>query len=260
MGGIVPGVILSCLYIAYIGVRCSLKPELGPPIPPEERASWREKFAALKGIILPFLLITSILASIFAGIATPTESAAVGALGSVLCAIVYRRFTWANFIHSMQTTVRIVSMVSWAVCGGACFGSIFSAVGGQQVIMSGLLGLEVNRWVILIGIQLIYLVLGCLMDPWSIMILSIPIFVPLMESLGFDTLWFGVLFIMNMELGFLTPPMGPNLFYMKGIVPKDITMVDIYRSVFPFLGLQAVGMAICMIFPGTILFLASKVG
>lgn len=260
MGGIVPGIILSILYMAYIAIKCSIKPELGPPIPSDERVNWKEKFLALKGIILPFLLITSILASIFAGIATPTESAAVGALGSIICAIVYRRFSWASFVQSLYTTVKVVCMVSWAVCGGSTFGSIFSAVGGQQVIMSTLLGMEVNRWVILIGIQVIYLLLGCLMDPWSIMILSIPIFVPLMKSLGFDTLWFGVLFIMNMELGFLTPPMGPNLFYMKGIAPKDITMVDIYRSIVPFLGLQAIGMAICMIFPSTILFLASKVG
>ena len=146
-------------------------------------------------------------------------------------------------------------LVCWIVSAGITFGNVFAAVGGQQFIIGALNSLGLNRWVILIGIQLIYLFLGCLMDPWAIMILSIPILVPLMHNLGFNTMWFGVLFIINMELGFLTPPFGPNLFYMKAIVPKGITTVDIYKSIVPFISLQALCLAICMAFPITITFI-----
>jgi TRAP-type mannitol/chloroaromatic compound transport system permease large subunit len=163
--------------------------------------------------------------------------------------------SWDNVSKALSSTVKVVAFVCWIVSAGMFFGSLFTAIGGQSFVLQSIQSLEVNRWVILIGIQLIWLFLGCLMDPWAIMILSIPIFVPLITSLGFSSLWFGVIFIINMELGFLTPPFGPNLFYMKGIVPKDINIIDIYRSVFPFIILEAIGLALCAIFPEIILFL-----
>jgi tripartite ATP-independent transporter DctM subunit len=255
IGGVIPGLILSGLYIAYIGIRCFRNPELGPPIPAEERPSWREKLTSLRAVLLPVLIIIGVLGSIFSGISTPTEAAAIGALLSIISAAVYRRLTWENIRYASYGTLRLVTMVGWIISAGICFGCVFAAIGGQQLIITTVQGLGVNRWVILIGIQVIYLFLGCLMDPFAIMALSIPIFLPVMEALGFNTLWFGVLFIINMELGFLTPPFGPNLFYMRAIVPKEISMLDIYRSVFPFICLQALGLAICMAFPQTILYL-----
>jgi tripartite ATP-independent transporter DctM subunit len=255
MGGVIPGIILAIFYITYIAVACRIKPSLGPALTPEERATWKERLISLKGIILPIFLIIGVLGSLFSGIATPTEAAAVGALGAVICALIYRRFTWKNFIQSNMDTFKLVCMIGWIVAAGVAFGTVFAAVGGQRFIVDSLGALGVNRWVILIGIQVIYLFLGCLMDPWAIMILSIPIFVPLMHTLGFNTMWFGVLFIMNMELGFLTPPFGPNLFYMKGIVPKNITTVDLYKSIVPFISMQAVALALCMVFPQIITYL-----
>ncbi|MBP1706495.1 MAG: transporter permease DctM/Q [Chloroflexi bacterium] len=255
MGGIIPGLILAVFYIIYIAIACRIDPKKGPPLPKEERASWSEKLATLKAVILPIFLILAVLGSMFGGIATATEAAAIGSLGAVICALIYRRFTWQNFIKSNLDTFKLVCMVCWIVSAGITFGNVFAAVGGQQFIIGALNSLGLNRWVILIGIQLIYLFLGCLMDPWAIMILSIPIFVPLMHNLGFNTMWFGVLFIINMELGFLTPPFGPNLFYMKAIVPKGITTVDIYKSIVPFISLQALCLAICMAFPITITFI-----
>lgn len=255
LGGVIPGLILAMLYMIYIGIRCAFKPQLGPPIPKEERPSWGEKFASLRSVILPVFLIVAVLGSLFGGIATPTEAAAMGSLGSIICAAVYKRLTWKNISGALTDTIRIVAFVCWIVSAGMFFGNLFAAIGGQSFILNSIQSLGVNRWVILIGIQILWLFLGCLMDPWAIMILSIPIFVPLMNTLGFSTLWFGVLFIINMELGFLTPPFGPNLFYMKGIVPKGINIGDIYRAVIPFIGLEAIGLAICMIFPQTILFL-----
>jgi tripartite ATP-independent transporter DctM subunit len=255
MGGVIPGIILAIFYIIYIAIACRIKPSLGPALPPEERATWKERLFSLKGVILPIFLIIAVLGSLFSGIATPTEAAAVGALGAVICALIYRRFTWKNFIQSNMDTFKLVCMIGWIVAAGVAFGTVFAAVGGQRFIVDSLGALGVNRWVILIGIQVIYLFLGCLMDPWAIMILSIPIFVPLMHTLGFNTMWFGVLFIINMELGFLTPPFGPNLFYMKGIVPKNITTVDLYKSIVPFISLQVVALALCMAFPQIITYL-----
>ncbi len=259
MGGVIPGIILAIFYMAYIAIACRINPSLGPALPPEERATWKEKFVSLRSVILPILLIIAVLGSMFGGIATPTEAAAVGAVGAVICALIYRRFNWHNFIRSNTDTFKLVCMIGWIVSAGLAFGNVFAAVGGQQFIVNSLSAIGVNRWFILIGIQLIYLFLGCLMDPWAIMILSIPIFVPLMDTLGFNTMWFGVLFILNMELGFLTPPFGPNLFYMKGIVPKGISTVDIYKSVVPFISLQAVALALCMAFPQIITFLPQTI-
>ncbi|MBN2061512.1 MAG: TRAP transporter large permease subunit [Deltaproteobacteria bacterium] len=255
LGGIFPGILLSALYIAYILIRCTINPRLGPPISMDERCGWREKFVALRAVILPVLLIVAVLGSLFLGITTPTEAASIGALGSVICAIIYGKLSWENVSKALYATVKVVAFVCWIVSAGMFFGSLFAAIGGQSFVLQGIQSLEVNRWIIFLGIQLIWLFLGCLMDPWAIMILSIPIFVPLITSLGFSSLWFGVMFIMNMELGFLTPPFGPNLFYMKGIVPEGIDIIDIYRSVYPFIILEAIGLAICAVFPEIVLYL-----
>jgi tripartite ATP-independent transporter DctM subunit len=255
LGGILPGIILSALYIAYILIRCLINPRLGPPISKDEKCGWKEKFIALRAVILPFLLIVAVLGSLFFGVTTPTEAASIGAIGSIICAAIYRKLSWENLRQALYATVKVVAFVCWIVSAGMFFGSLFAAIGGQNFVLQSIQSLEVNRWVILTGIILIWLFLGCLMDPWAIMVLSIPIFVPLIKSLGFSSLWFGIMFIINMELGFLTPPFGPNLFYMKGIVPKDINILDIYRSVFPFIILEAIGLALCAIFPETVLYL-----
>jgi tripartite ATP-independent transporter DctM subunit len=255
LGGILPGIILAALYIAYILIRCIINPRLGPPISRDEKCGWREKFIALRAVILPFLLIVAVLGSLFFGITTPTEAASIGAIGSIICAAIYRKLSWENLREALYATVKVVAFVCWIVSAGMFFGNLFAAIGGQSFVLHSIQSLEVNRWVILIGIQLIWLFLGCLMDPWAIMVLSIPIFLPLIKSLGFSSLWFGIMFIINMELGFLTPPFGPNLFYLKGIVPPEINIVVIYRSVFPFIILEAIGLVLCAIFPETVLYL-----
>jgi tripartite ATP-independent transporter DctM subunit len=259
IGGIIPGLILSALFITYIAIRCIRKPQLAPAIPREEMPSWKEKIISLKAVILPILIIVGVLGSIFGGIATPTEAAGVGALGSLISAAIYRRLSWANLRYALLSTLKVTCMVMWIMVAGAAFAATFTAIGGQEFIMSTIQGLGVNRWVILIGMQIIYLFLGCLMDANAIMMLSIPIFVPVVKALGFSSLWFGVLFIVNMEMGFLTPPFGVNLFYLRGVVPKEVTMMDIYRSVLPFILIQAVGLVICMVFPQTILYLPNLV-
>ena len=142
---------------------------------------------------------------------------------------------------------------------GAYFSAVFTAIGGQQFVISTIEAIPIGRWGILIMMQIIYLLLGCFMDPNAILMLSVPIFVPIIKSLGFDSLWFGVIFIVNMEMSFLTPPFGMNLFYMKGIAPKNISIGDIYRSIMPFVLLQMIGLIICMVFPQTILWLPNLI-
>lgn len=254
-GGLMPGVLLGFLYVVYITIRCFFQPELGPSIPKDERVSWKEKLVSLKAVILPVLLIIIVLGMIFKGISTPTEAAAIGAMGSLLCAVISRKLTWNIFKTASYDTLKLSCMILWIIIGGSCFSSLYTAVGAVDLIKETIGSLPLSRYVILAGMQIILIILGCLMDPGGIIMICAPIMVPVIKALGFDPVWFGVLFIVNMEMAYLTPPLGFNLFYMKAIVPKSITMGDIYKSVTPFVGLQALALIICILFPEIIVWL-----
>ena len=257
MGGVIPGLLLAFLFVVYIGVRCWLNPDLGPAPSKEERAQYTilDKFIALRGIILPVLLIIGVLGSIYAGVATPTEAAGIGSVGAVLCAIIYRKLTWANFKESVFETAKITAMILWITIGARCFISVFSAVGGDDLIREFITGLDINRWFIMIFIQLILVVLGLFLDEIGIILLCVPIFLPIITELGFDPVWFGILFLVNAQMDYITPPFGYTLFYLKGVAPEGVSMGDIYRGVIPFVILQAIGLGLCMIFPQIILWL-----
>ncbi len=258
MGGIFPGLLLSTLFCGYIIVRSALQPQLAPSIPPGESANWREKFISLKAVILPIFLVLGVLGSIFFGIATPTEASAIGAFGAVLCAAIYRKLNWQMFKESLYRTLRLSGMVIWVVFGATCFASVYIALGAVELSKEIIEALPVSRWIILIGIQFSFLVLGCFLDAAGIIMICTPIYIPVITALGFNPLWFGILFVVNMEMAFLTPPFGYNLFYMKGVAPPGITVGDIYRSIIPFLILQAIGLIIVMLFPEIALWLPSK--
>jgi tripartite ATP-independent transporter DctM subunit len=257
IGGILPGLLLSGLFITYIGIRCWLQPELGPAPPKEEREQFTfvAKLAALRNIILPVLLIVGVLGSIYAGIATPTEAAGIGSLGAIICAAIHRRLTWENLSQSVLETGKITAMILWITIGARCFISVFSAVGGDDLVRDFVTGLAVNRWIIMIFIQLILVALGLFLDEIGIILLCVPIFIPIITELGFDPVWFGILFLINAQMDYITPPFGYTLFYLKGVAPEGVTMGDIYRSVIPFVIIQAIGLALCMIFPQIILWL-----
>ena len=148
-------------------------------------------------------------------------------------------------------------MVMWIVAAATAFNSLYVAIGARELVTDLILSLELNRWIILVGMQLTLFFLGCIMDDYAIVMLAAPIYVPIISTLGFDTLWFGILFILNMQMAYLTPPYGFNLFYLKGIVPKGVTMGDIYRSIIPFVALQGTGLALVMAFPQLALWLPS---
>ncbi len=258
-GGVIPGLILSGLFCAYIGVRSWRDPGLCPVLPKEERASWSKKFASLRAVILPVILVIAVLGSIFAGVATPTESAAVGAFGAVICALVNRRFTWKAFREASNRTISLTAMILWIIIGAAIFTGVYDAVGAKELIKEIMLSMPVSPLVILIGIQISWFILGCFLDPTGIVMITAPVFVPVIKALGMDPVWFGVLFVVNMEMAFLTPPYGVNLFYMRGIVPPGITMLDIYRAIIPFVALQGLGLVIMIIWPQLILWLPNLI-
>jgi len=256
-GGLVPGVIIACLHMTYIGIRCHLRPHMGPAIPLEERIGPREKLIALKAVIAPLCLIIAVLGAVYTGAATPTEAAGIGALGGFICAAIYRRLNWEITLDAIRTTTRITCMALWIVAAASCFNAFYIAMGARELILSLVMEMEVNRWVILAGMQLSIFFLGMIMDDYAIVVLAAPIYAPIAVGLGFDPLWFGILFILNMQMAYLTPPYGFNLFYLKGIVPKGVTMGDIYRSIIPFVGLQALGLILVMIFPQLALWIPS---
>ena len=254
IGGVFPGLLLSGLFVSYILVRSYLQKELAPGVPSEERLPTRQKIMLMPSLLMPIILIFSVMGSIFFGVATPSEASAIGAFGSIVSALIKRRLTWRNFTEAVFVCLRLSAMVIWIIFAASVFTALYAVTGAAELI--GEMLLEVGGgWYSIIAMQVIWFIMGCFFDPTGIVILTTPIFFPVVEALGFDPLWFGVLFVINMEMGYLTPPFGFNLFYMKAVVPPGITMMDIYRSIVPFVAIQAVGLIICMIFPSIITWL-----
>lgn len=256
-GGVLPGLLLAFMFIAYIGIRSIIQPNLCPPIPVNERPTWKERFLSLRGVILPGLLVLVILGSILGGICTPTEAAGIGSIGSLICAAVHRRLNWNLIREACHITQRLSCMIGWVIIGGMCFSAIYTAGGALEFIKTTISALPVSPYIVLVGMQISLLFLGMILDPGAIIMITTPIYVPIIKSFGFDPVWFGVIFIVNMEMAYLTPPFGFNLFYMKSIVPDGISMGDIYRSVLPFVIIQAICMVILVMFPQIVLWLPS---
>ena len=257
IGGVLPGLLLSGLFIAYIGIRCFLQPHMGPGVPREESVGWGAKLTSFKAVLLPVFIIIGVLGSIFTGIATPTEAAAVGAGGAILSAFIYRRLTWQNFKEAIFRTIRLTCMVMWIVLGATVFTAVYSGIGAPELFRNLILDLPVQPMMVILMFQLTYFILGCFLDPTGIIMLTVPIFVPVINALGFNPVWFGVVFVVNMEMAFLTPPYGVNLFYMRGVAPPGVTMGDIYRSIAPFVVLQGIGLVLVLLFPQIVLWLPS---
>jgi tripartite ATP-independent transporter DctM subunit len=255
IGGIVPGLLIALLCCLYIGIRAYVNPRLAPALPSTELATWREKFISLRGVSLPVLLVIAVIGSIYSGAATPTEAAGVGAMGAIICAIIYRKLSWPNLKEAMLMTVKVNGMVLWLLAGGLCLGSLLGATGVSHWISKTLSGLPLPQIIIIAIMQLVVFIMGMFMDGASITVITIPLFIPVVESLGFNPLWFCLLFTINGISGYITPPFGMNLFYMKGVVPKDIDMGLIYRSVIPYVLIIVFVMVLCFVFPGILLWL-----
>jgi len=253
--GIFPGLVLASMFAIYIGIRCYLQPNMGPPLPPEDRFTWKEKLVSLRGLILPVVLIVLVLGLIFLGITSTTEASAVGAFGALVCAALHRRLNWTLIKNAGLTTLKLCGMIFWIIIAALAFSKVYTALGAPVMIKSIVSDLEVNRWVVIIIMQVTFFILGMILDTGGILFICMPVYIPIAVSLGFDPTWFGILYIVNIEMAYLTPPYGFNLFYMRGVAPSDITMMDLYRSVFPFVGIQAIALVILMVFPRIATFL-----
>ncbi len=255
--GIMPGILLAVLYILYIAVRCALNPAMGPPLPPEIKYTMAQKMASLRSVSLPTLLILLVLGVIYFGIATPTEAAAVGCVGAFFCAAIRRQLTFANLKKIFQMCVSANAMVFWIVIGAVAYSRLVTVSGVGDWFSSFVTGLEVNRWSILIMMQAIFFILGMVLDPAGILYITAPFFIPAVKALGFDPVWYGILWIINMNMAYLTPPFGFSLFILQGVAPPEVTTEDIYIGIWPYVGLQIIGMAFVVLFPGISLWLPS---
>jgi tripartite ATP-independent transporter DctM subunit len=250
-GALFPGLMLAGLYMTYVVIRCSLNPSLAPKLPPELRAaSYHKVVWALLSSFFPLaLLILSVLGAIFFGIATPTEAAAVGALGSLLLAAAYRSLSLGKLKESIILTGRTSAMVCWLFVGSFIFSSIFAFLGGHQPIENFVVGLNLSPFWFLILTQVIIFVLGWPLEWTEIVVIFVPIFLPLLDNFGIDPIFFGILIALNIQTSFLSPPVAMAPFYLKGVAPAHVSINDIFAGVMPFLLLVVVAMAMFYAFP-----------
>ena len=257
-GAIFPGLILAGLYFLYILIRCHINPELGPPISKDEAKSWSaaQKWGmTLKSLVPPLALILAVMGTILAGIATPTEAAGLGAAGAALLAIFNKKMNWEVIRDSAYSTMKTTAMVMMLFIGGKFFSTVFLSMGGGDVVADLMIGSGLNRWVVLAIMMVIVFLMGMFIDWAAILLITVPIFMPIVLELEFNPLWFSLLMCVNLQTSFVTPPFGYALFYFAGVAPKGYTMMHIYKGIMPFVLLQLIGLAILVMFPGLITWL-----
>ena len=257
MAALIPGIMMAALFTAQIGIRCSLNPSLGPPL--GEKVAWKTKFTLLKGIILPVGIILLVLGGIYSGSFTPTEASDMGATGAVIAALIHKRLNKKVLKDAALHTFTLSGMVFWLLAGAKFFGAVFAVSGVQEYIKASLTTMSVSPWVIIVGMQLSLFILCMFVDDFPIMMMLAPIYVPVVKVLGFNTTWFGILFIINMNIAWNTPPYGFNLFYGRALAPEGVTMGDVYRSVMPFILCQIICLILVMLFPQLVLWLPSMI-
>ncbi len=251
-GGLVAGGIIVTAFIIYIITLAYLKPELCPAM--QETVPLMVKVKALKSVALPVVIILSILGSLFFGIATPTEASSMGAMAVLICVVIRGECNLQFLKDVSYQTASITGMILWIMFGAAGFVSIYSGGGGIYFVQTMLMGVHVSPLVMIIVLQLIILILGMFLDPMGIILLCMPIFYPVVQDLGFDPIWYGVVFNIALCVGYITPPFGYNLFYLKSLSPET-EMMAIYKSVMPFICIMLIALVIMMIFPSIILWL-----
>lgn len=255
--GVGPGLMLAAIYILYVLFRCKLNPKLGPPAPVEERFSAVEKFKALRHLIAPGILVTTVLGCIVGGITSPSEASAIGAAGALVIAAIRGRISWEMLKYVMQTTTKLMGMLIWIAIAAVFFSKVYVGLGAGSMVSELVEDYELSPYAVIIMMLVSYFILGMFLDDFAIIFITVPLYVPVVRELGFDTIWFAVLFILSMQSAYLTPPFGYNLFYMRSVAPPSITIMDIYKSALPFVFLQIIGLALVVLFPEIALWLPS---
>ena len=253
-GAFLPGFLLSGLYILYVTIRCYINPKMGPPVPKEERLDWKGLFKVAFPIIPGTILIFLVLGTIVIGVAAPTEAAGVGCLGAWIIGVIKGKMSWKDTVQAAVNTIKATGMVMWTMFGANVFIALYIMVGGGDFVNAMLVGTGLNKWIVIWIMMGILIFLGCFVDWVGIIMLSVPLFGPIIRQLGFDPIWFGVLVAVNLQMSFLTPPFGMSLFYLKSVAPPECSTVDVWKSAFPFLGLQFIGLVLCMYYPAIILW------
>ena len=244
-----PGLMLASFYIMYVLIRAYLNPALAP-IPAPDESSRTEKMRLLKGLILPIMVVIFVLGSIYGGIASVTEASAIGVIGVVLSTVMRGEFSLSLLMGAARRTLATVGMIVWIGIGASALVGVFNLMGGIDFVSSLITGISENPTVIVLFMMLILFVLGMFLDWVGIALLTMPIFVPIIRDLGLDPVWFGVVFAMNMQVSFLSPPFGPAAFYLKSVTPPDISLGEIFRSLLPFIAMQILAVGLLIAFPG----------
>ena len=251
LAGIFPGIMMATLFILYIYIRCKLQPELGPALPKEERQITRsEKFKLLQAGLIPFAIFFSMTGLFLMGIASLVECSAVGGFGATLAAVLKGKLTWNVIESTLKKTLGVSCMFMWIILAALSFGAVFDGIGAVRAIET--LFIErwnLSPWGVLIMMQLSYILMGMFLDDTAMLVIVAPLYVPLIIALGFDPIWYGVLYTITCQIAYMTPPFGYNLFLMRAMAPKEINLMDIYRSIIPFVLVMCLGLAIVMIFP-----------
>ncbi|MCA1490953.1 TRAP transporter large permease [Sinorhizobium alkalisoli] len=261
LAGVFPGLLLAFLFSLYVVIRCKIQPHLGPALPKEERdLPLAEKLKLLRAGILPFMIFFLMMGLFVLGITSLVESSAVGAMSALVAAWVKGRLTWRVFDRTVEQTLGISCMFMWIILAALCFGAVFDGLGAVKAIEY--LFLEkwgLGPWEVLILMQISYILMGTFLDDTAMLVIVAPLYIPLVGSLGFDLIWYGVLYTITCQIAYMTPPFGYNLFLMRAMAPPEITLADIYKSVLPFVLVMMVGLAIVTAFPEIALWLPQHV-
>ncbi|KAA5605057.1 TRAP transporter large permease subunit [Roseospira marina] len=261
LAGVTPGLMMAGLFVLYIAVRCWFQPSLGPTLSKEERdVPLAEKLLLLRAGVLPLLIFFCMMGLFVLGYTSLVESSAVGALAATLAALVKRRVTRAVMGEVLRKTLGVSCMFMWIILAALCFGAVFDGLGAVRAIETLFVDrLGLGPWEILILMQLSFLLMGTFLDDTAMLVIVAPLYVPLVGHLGFDLVWYGVLYTITCQIAYMTPPFGYNLFLMRAMAPPEVTLIDIYRSIVPFVAVMAVGLALVMAFPQIALWLPQMV-
>ena len=251
LAGLFPGLMMASLFVLYIWVRCRITPNLGPVLPTAERdIPWPEKVRLLRAGLLPLFIYAVMIVPFVTGSTSLVESSAIGALAAFLAAVVRRRMNRVVFENSVRNTLRITCMFMWIILAALAFGSVFDGLGAANAIENLFTEqMGFSPWMVLILMQLSFLVMGTFLDDTAMLVIVAPLYVPLVDALGFNLIWYGILYTITTQIAYMTPPFGYNLFLMRAMAPPEVTLRDIYRSIIPFVGVMILALAIIMIFP-----------
>lgn len=261
LAGVLPGLMMAAMFILYIAIRCRIQPHLGPVLPPEERdVPLREKLKLLRAGVLPLGIFAAMMVPFIGGWTSLVESSAIGAMAAFLAAIVSRRMTRKVFEVSVRQTLAISCMFMWIILAALAFGAVFDGLGAVKAIddlFTEQLGLD--PWTILILMQLSFILMGTFLDDTAMLVIVAPLYVPLVKVLGFDLIWYGVLYTITTQIAYMTPPFGYNLFLMRAMAPPEIRLKDIYVSIIPFVMVMIGALALTMAFPEIAMWLPNYV-